>query len=90
MQKVKLSSRFDADDIAAHAEAVRERSTEKETLQPGVFMRAKDHGLGEGQFDRIRCTTAYAASYDKDKVWFHSSEAHFQRTMSARRHYRGS
>ena len=35
------------------------------------FMRAKDHGLSEEQFDRISCTTAYAASYDKDKVWFH-------------------
>ena len=51
----------------------------KETLQPGVFMRAKDHGLGEEQFDRISCTIAYAASYDKDKVWFRQIRSTFSK-----------
>ena len=47
-KKNQLSSRFDENDIAAHAEAIRERSTEKVTLQPGVLMRAKGPLLGRG------------------------------------------
>ena len=49
-QKVTASSRFEANDSAAHAEAVRERSAEQETLHLGAVMTAKAHGLSKKQF----------------------------------------
>ena len=66
---IKVSSRSEANNGAAHAEVVRERSTEQDTLQLGAFMRAKDRGLSKVQFDRV--SMAYEFWYDKEKVGFH-------------------
>ena len=66
---IKVSSRSEANNGAAHAEVVRERSTEQDTLQLGAFLRAKDRGLSKVQFDRV--SMAYEFWYDKEKVGFH-------------------
>ena len=57
--EVDLHSRSEAIAISVNAKVEREQSIDQETLLPDAFMRDKNQGLSEEQFDRISRTIAY-------------------------------